>query len=1592
MTAFACFGFVPEAQSAPDLTSNVITLTKYDSSKGVNATSIEYEIQPGSNVGFVTDFSDAADSVNNTTWIYDNAASTSNVLTVNIGTEETPATFLIPGASNSFLPNVSQYNSANQPYNLYRFYIAAGLRTVATNDASVKIPFGWEVFNGVNGAPDYVALDGKTYYLAADYSADQPALNHNLYFSDSANNHNLIININKGSAISAKLHGSRNDLYGPGSASDDSLIGVANNNSVTINFADNAFLFSQIVFGGRSAQKEGVKSYTGYATDQNFVVLQGSSLRGKKLSQINGAALQADMAIRAGIWGAEGWQTNRNYVKISDATIVGQDDTKLHWGIIGGRGYFHNRLNLDATGGQSSIADGNVVIIRNSRIGFANEYASSAKQEGSPDLSKVGSASINVFGGYSVGTAKNNLVVIEDAQIRGNVFGGFELQNKLKGSAETPEGIRNLNPNLVSLHNVSIAEGFSFYGSATADLYQGTLQLNNTKQGVYNNEDNNHDWLENGQYAFNESNLYPVNRRRGVAYLAGKVESDSAYVRCIHFGQYFDSTASVLTSHEDIGIAKTYYPHVAGQANLPQSNDDAGIVRITDANNNGEGIQLGTLVGGSYLLNRKGFHSDLSPEKGSNQSETTNGLHNFWVASYVNLLGKVEGSGTSLNVTSSLFGKDGAVKHDYAGGSLALATLDDGFILSGDSSSSWMERFRSNYTNKTGRVLYLGVNDGKNNLAVNIDYQKIDEFRNKTTNQSTNAHGNTQIGIWVNGQGEDAIGNPFRKAPSDSESSWNDLVIHVPGFAIEQGNGNVVAQATFGFYKYLHFDGKYDSSTQIQSTDNGEEGGLGLKYWLESLSLAAGKNLIIYGKNDNATFASGKENPDTYTLSAYLTGSGGITVPDNNTVVIGDPRQPVLAEVISGPGANQSKIGENQFTGKTLVESNAHLIQGSDGALGSEAIHTQELLLSGQQSSYHLLGHEQVIGALNVEAGAEVHFTNTDEELGKLIKAEVGSGPQVLKSSDTSDGKERGHDGFLKVTQGATVDGNLFGTLKSELHIAGNDIAINSNNEKFGGTIFLEKAISYLGNPEALKAANVDVSQGSSLYINTSRPEVSQRISSSPYSGEAYLRGVINAGDVFLSNERGNGSSGVNDLILSGNYEGKDGSVLHYRGLLQGDDNSSVDVVHVAGTSSGSSKVDFQPFLESRGEKTETGVLIFATAKVDPAGQNLELMSEPRIIDKDDEAYEWRYWLEAKDGEDGSRNWYLVNEKPTEINPKPDVPVTPVDPVDPDTPDVPVIPADPVLRPEAGAYVGASQSWGKMHMRLHDRFGQAYYIDPFSGEEKPAAAWVRQVGSHSHFKMNGGESKSHSRTAVTQLGGDVIRNEFNEDWKYIGGVFAGGLYNRTNSKSYASAKSRSDGYALGIYGTLYTGNSPDDGFYVDSWLMFGRYDNKVWGDQRPTFKYKSHGWVWSVESGYTIPIGESGTKDYNKVIWTFQPEVQFVWDGVRANSVTDATGTRYSQLGKDNVTIRAGARVHANYMNKGLGFIEANWIHNTKRPGVEMGNGKVYMDGGKNLGEFRMGMEGHITKNTLGWATVGVQAGKSGYHNETAQIGIKYMF
>lgn len=1471
-------------------------------------------------------------------------------------------------------------------------------------------------------------------------------------YSKTTNGNTLSISLEENVTFMGKFFGSRNDIGGGVEKdiqnSTYSSVGEATHNSVLVKLAPKSKLYAKLIFGGRSAQLDAIEGsevtfngvtttaiHKGFKTNNNQIFISGS-LSDSHTNANDFVANEPDNAsllITKGIFGGEGYESSDNLVSVKDTLLVAGSANARKLGLVGGRGVYYMRINQvnlpnadnsfhinnslvwdgNAIASNSAIANHNVVTIENSYIGYKvskdlNDWDPENLSSSWGDSNQA----FSIYGGWSTGLAANNIVSIKNSTINGNVIGGLELLDRLSASASD---LRELSPNLVSLFNVKLEKGSAVYGTSTAEGEWETTE---------------------GVDRVKESSLKAVNRRRGVVYLSGENEVDSVYARYVHFGQYVENSILEKDPNTERNISRDYYPTSDNyQAVLDNPNyvvkDSAALKRITSTNSEAAqySMRLGDLVANSYVINRTGFHSSLTSRDPSNVSDETNGLHNFWVGSYVNLVKAVNGDGANFNKNKQDLFQDKAkyvVNHSYGTGdsekdqNLSLLVHDDGMIYSyvsstgsgssGDSNAehrpALMHNFRYHYD---GLVLYTGVNtgldaDGNKINAVAISFDQIEQFREQSK-QNLNAFGNTFVGVFLEGNPHPFFKPSFEhgyESVSASEMTFEPTTINGSSpFEIYQ-SGRVVAFATYGFYKYMHFDGEDGLFSDPYAKDEfgnlvgnvsgkltkpGESGGVGVKYWLKSLDLVEGETLLLNGALDDSDLGETESIrlQERFTLSAELKGKGNLAIAEKSTVILGSPKTIYTIDSVNvDGGVTYHKPIQNAFTGSTMVETNATLISGIDGALGSSDKYTCSLQLE-EKAAFYLQKHVQDIGHLNVETTALLDLSNEPK-----LEAIGNSNSSLNYSPDWG-----GSGGVLIVhntlqregeTVSSVISGNIQGSSDSALIVDTGRMIINSENTEFYGDFELRKAAGLLNNPKALYQGRAILTTNSSLYFNSASASLTRGVD--PRS-EAHIRAIQNAGDVFLSSGEDKVSN-LNHVNVAEDYVGESGSVIHYRGLVQGANNSYVDVIH-SDTASGTSKVSFGDdhskipvsgiFKEARGEKTlkSEGIPIFVIADKGIEGNQLRLEMQPfGVVAKDNEAYKWIYSLGYNDEEQGSqRTWVLYNSDDKDHY-EPSVP--------------PKEEENLVLRPEAGAYVGASQSWAKMHMRLHDRFGQAYYIDPFDGEEKPAAAWVRQVGSHSHFRMAGGQSKTHSNTAVTQIGGDLLRNEFNEDWKYIGGVFAGGLYNRSDSRSWDSAKSRSDGYSLGIYGTLYTGNSPDDGFYVDSWLLFGRYDNKIWSDEISPFKFKSHGWVWSVETGYTIPIGESGTKDYNKLIWTFQPEAQLVWDGVKANSANDSFGTKYRQLGTDNVTLRVGARLHANYMNKGLGFIEGNWIHNSKKAGVQMGTDKVYMDGGRNLGEFRMGLEGHLSRNTLGWATVGVQAGKSGYHNETAQIGIKYMF
>lgn len=281
----------------------------------------------------------------------------------------------------------------------------------------------------------------------------------------------------------------------------DRNAGSANDNSVVINMAgEGAKFYAKLVFGARSSQLDRIGStngvspdqivHAGFETNRNSVKITGLIPDGSAATLAAGDT-SLGLIVTKGIFGAEGYQTNNNLVEIANATIVSGMPNARKLGIVGGRGLYYYRINSNNDGSYKEVVDGaagfyesgqkasaiannNIVTIKNSCLGYYiskdnNDWSGNWPNNNNYPTQEASNVGLSVYGGWSTGVAKDNIVAAEDSVINGNVIGGLEFQDQLK---VTDRKFRNLHANLVSLKDVTLKSGSSIYGSATAT---GTL-------------------------------------------------------------------------------------------------------------------------------------------------------------------------------------------------------------------------------------------------------------------------------------------------------------------------------------------------------------------------------------------------------------------------------------------------------------------------------------------------------------------------------------------------------------------------------------------------------------------------------------------------------------------------------------------------------------------------------------------------------------------------------------------------------------------------------------------------------------------------------------------------------------------------------------------------------------------------------------------------------------------------------------------------------------------------------------------------------------------------------------------------------------
>lgn len=733
---------------------------------------------------------------------------------------------------------------------------------------------------------------------------------------------------------------------------------------------------------------------------------------------------------------------------------------------------------------------------------------------------------------------------------------------------------------------------------------------------------------------------------------------------------------------------------------------------------------------------------------------------------------------------------------------------------------------------------------------------------------------------------------------------------------------------------------------------------------------------------------------------SVLTVSGMQRQPDDdnggiieNNVLSGEGTLAVTGSDLTVHGASTGFTGNVTLTQGALVEMNGAQGLGSQGSISFESLsdrlaidiadgsgvssnlskslsgkgsvgilNTTDLTLSGDNRNFS--------GEFRVQKDAALRASD-EKHLGTgLIDSDgvtwlTASGNWLLKNDITGSG--------ALVKQGA---GNLI--INHELTYTGDTTVEN------GVLIVGDDSVTRAAGATLSGSKNIHVLNGGTLsglgtvagQVNNQGTLASLNALSGYETAEASnftVGSLTNTGVIRLA-----GGKTGNTLTVNGDYTG--GGTLIINTVL-GNDASATDKLIVTGNTSGDTGVVVNN-VRGKGAQTTDGIEI-----VHVGGQsegNFRLQN--RAV-----AGAWEYFLHKGNASGTDGNWYLRSELPPKPEPQPQPQPTPDKPV------------QKVYRPEAGSYIANIAAANTLfNIRMHDREGETYYTDVFTGEKKATSMWMRHIGGHNRWKDSSSQLNTQSNRYVVQLGGSIAQWTDGQDRLQLGIMAGYGNEKSSTTSSLSGYKSKGaiNGYSTGLYGTWQQNDGNDNGAYVDTWIQYGWFNNTVNGEKLAAESWKSRGFTGSVEAGYTFKAGEFTGSQGSHYDWYIQPQSQITWMNVRASEHTEKNGTKVQFSGDGNMQSRLGIRTYVkgksasddNNIHQFEPFVEVNWIHNTRDWGVRMDNAVFRQNGATNIAEIKTGLQSKLLNNLNVWGNVGIQTGEKGYSDAKAMLGVKFTF
>ncbi|MGL4668308.1 MAG: autotransporter outer membrane beta-barrel domain-containing protein, partial [Saezia sp.] len=423
-----------------------------------------------------------------------------------------------------------------------------------------------------------------------------------------------------------------------------------------------------------------------------------------------------------------------------------------------------------------------------------------------------------------------------------------------------------------------------------------------------------------------------------------------------------------------------------------------------------------------------------------------------------------------------------------------------------------------------------------------------------------------------------------------------------------------------------------------------------------------------------------------------------------------------------------------------------------------------------------------------------------------------------------------------------------------------------------------------------------------------------------------------------------------NTLNVSGNYSAAGSLIINT--ILEGD-NSVTDKLVVQGSTSGNTDVTVHK-QGGGGAQTIAGIEVI---EVNGASDGTFKLVN-RVVAG---AYDYTLVQTGK-------NWYLQSKR----SDKPEV---------------------IVIRPEVGAYL-ANQFAAKdmFGQTLYSRMGDRVFASAgSSGQDHDRSAWVHISGTQTQSRAaNQVDQKIWGNNLM--LGTDLASNiAENNRWHVgvMGGVGTAHSRNQTDNQPEV-ANTQLNGYSLGAYGTWFANGSPaSEGPYVDTWMQYAWFSNKVSGEGLATQKYDSHAVLASVEAGWTFNAYQKGSDQLK-----LQPQIQLTYMRYAADNVLEANGTYVENKSDNGVLGRIGLRAFGHLTTvSGIQwqpFAEVNWLHDTSDSRVFMNGQKFESSVPKNRFEVKAGLQMQPTKNWTIWGGVGAQHGSKDFSRLEGTLGVKY--